>query len=138
MTNKSLHSMISGKTWKLFEQRLNNPRVSEALQGFYEIITEYLPNRIDDITVFEDKAIMLFSEGREIIRINTMRNSLRIYIHPAAKAFFDPNKKYRVERLNFWESSFHKKTGKYRGLSVWLSDKKHLPGIEKIIKIIPD
>jgi hypothetical protein len=130
--------MINKETWKFFEERLNNPRVFEALQGLYEIISRLLANRIDDIAAFEDKAIMMFSEEREIIRINTMRNSLRIYIHPAAKAFFDPDEKYKVERINLWESSLQKKTGKYRGLSVWLSNKKYLRGIEKIIKNIPD
>ncbi len=123
--------------WQQYSQRLKDPTVIEVLHKLFDIIVELLAERIDDIRDVDGKAISFFSKEREILTINITRKNLRVYIHPSSLAYFDPEMEYRVEKLSFWESSYHIKTGKYRGLSVWISNKKYLRGIEKILRNIP-
>lgn len=62
---------------------------------------------------------------------------LRIYIHLAAKAIFDPKMSFKVERFRFWDGSYQKSTGKYRAMSFWTSDIRYLAGARKISGCIP-
>lgn len=133
----SLRKLVSDDMWFQYSQRIKEPNVVEVLHKLFESIITLLAERIDDIKTIDGKAISFFSKRREFLTINIMRNNLRVYVHPPSQAYFDIDSKYDVEKLHFWESSFHKKTSKYRGLSVWISNKKYLRGIEKIIKKIP-
>ena len=129
--------LVSEDTWQQFSQRLKNAAVVDVLHKLFKSTITLLAERIDDIKASDGKATSFFSKGREFLTINVTRNDFRIYIHPSSLAYFDPNSEYKVEKLSFWESSYHKKTGRYRGLSVWISNKKYLQGIEEIIKNIP-
>jgi hypothetical protein len=80
---------------------------------------------------------MFFSAGREILRINIGRRDMRVYVHPPAGALFDFKAKFTVEKINLWKSSFRKTSGKYRGMSFWVSKMNHLTGAKKIIDLIP-
>jgi hypothetical protein len=137
MSKASLKALVSDKVWQQCAQRLKKPYVIDVLHKLFDHIIDNLWQRIDDIKTDDGRAISFFSAGREILTINITRNDLRIYIHPPAQAYFDPGLKFNVEKFRFWDASFHKKTGNYRGLSVWISDNKYLPGMKQIIKKIP-
>jgi hypothetical protein len=108
-----------------------------VLHTLFEHTIDVLADRIDEIKTEDGKTISFFSEEREFLTINVTRKDLRIYIHPKAGAYFDPKAKFNVERFRFWDGSYHKKSGKYRAVSVWISQRKYLPGVEHIIDIIP-
>jgi hypothetical protein len=137
MKPDSLRKLVGKDVWQQYSQRPGDPAVIDILRMLFESTIELLAERIDDIRDVDGKAISFFSKGREILTINITRKNLRVYVHPPSLAYFDPGLEYGVEKLSFWESSYHKKTGSYRGLSVWISDKKYLQNIEKIIRNIP-
>ena len=137
MKPDSLRRLVREDAWQRYSQRLTDPAVVDVLHALFESIVEHLAGRIDDIRDVDGKAISFFSQEREILTINITRKNLRIYVHPSSLAYFDPDLEYRVEKLSFWESSYNKESGRYRGLSVWISNKKYLRDIEKIIRNIP-
>jgi hypothetical protein len=128
---------IKDEVWRQGAARTKKPELIDIARRLYDDVIDILGKRIDDVKADDGRAISFFSEGREILTINITRNDLRIYIHPPAQAFFDPDEKFKVERFRFWEGSFQKKTGKYRGLSVWISEKRYLAAVKKIIGRIP-
>ena len=117
--------------------RLKTDEARSVLRGFVDLIAETLSERIDKVDIFEDKAIIYFSGGREILRINIGRYNLRVYVHPPAGALFDPDVEFEVEKFNLWDSAFRKTSGKYCGMSFWLSRMEHLDGAVEILKQIP-
>ena len=129
---------IKDEVWQQGAARTNKPELINIAQDLYDDVIDMLAKRIDEVKADDGRAISFFSIGREILTINITRSDLRIYFHPPAGVFFDPDEKFKVERFRFWEASFHKKTGKYRGLSVWISEKRYLPALKKIIGRIPD
>ena len=135
--NEHLNTLVSEDFWEQCEARLKNKGVMQILRELHKHIINTLTQRTDDVTTEPGRMLAYFSAKREIIRINVNLNDLRIYIHPASRALFDPDAKFRVERFNLWDSSFQKKTGKYRGMSVWISDIQYLPGVKEIIDLIP-
>ncbi|MCK4321254.1 hypothetical protein KAX08_01905 [candidate division WOR-3 bacterium] len=137
MDIKSLKELVSEKFWQECSERLKNKEVVEVLHKLFDYIVNTLSTRIDGIKTEDGKAISFFSQGREFLTINVTRKNLRIYIHPPAGAFFEPEAKFGVEEFRFCEGSFRKSTGKYKGLSVWISEKKYLPGVKEIINHIP-
>jgi hypothetical protein len=132
-TNKSLKTIIENTIWKSCSDRLQDNMSAEILRALLDHIENNLTGRIDDIKCPEGKAISFYSNSREFLTINIMRVGFRIYIHPAAGILFDPESKFEVEKFRFWEASFQKKSGMFRGMSVWIEDKKYLPGVKEII-----
>lgn len=137
MDIKSLKEMVIKEFWQECSERLKNKEVVEVLHKLFDYIVNTLSTRIDGIKTENGKAISFFSKGREFLTINITRKNLRIYIHPPAEAFFEPEAKFSVEEFRFWEGSFRKSSGKYRGMSVWISEKKYLQGVKEIINQIP-
>jgi hypothetical protein len=129
--------MVSKKVWQQCSLRLKNEEAVEVLESLFDLIVDILADRIDEIKTEDGRSISFFSEEREFLTINVTRKDLRIYIHPKAGAHFDPKAKYDLERFRFWEGSFHKASGKYRGISVWISEKRHLSVVKKILDFIP-
>jgi hypothetical protein len=129
--------MVDAETLQQCSARAKNKDVVEVLRKLFEYVIDTLGKRIDDLRADDGKALSFFSKGREILTINVTRKNLRIYIHPSARAFFDPKAKFRVEKFRFWDGSFQKTTGKYRAMSVWISEKQYLPGVKKILTHIP-
>jgi len=117
--------------------RLKDNESVEILDVLFDYILSNMTGRIDDIKCPDGKAISFYSDNREFLTINIMRVGFRIYIHPSANVFFDPNSKFNVEKFRFWETSFQKKSGMYRGMSVWIEDKKYLPGVKEILDKVP-
>ena len=109
----------------------------QVLQALFDYVTEVLADRIDEIRPDDGRAISFFSEKREFLTINVTRKDLRVYVHPKAGAYFDPKAKFGVEKFRFWDTSYHKASGKYRALSFWISEKKYLSAAKKIIDAIP-
>jgi hypothetical protein len=56
---------------------------------------------------------------------------------PAAGVLLDPKEKYEVEAMSLWKTSYQKKTGKYRGFTVWVSKEIHIPAVKTLIDRIP-
>jgi len=137
MNTKSLKELVSEEVWQQCSARLKKEETVEILHNLFDHIVDTLKERVDDIRTDDGKAISFFSKGREILTINVTRKDLRIYIHPPARAFFDPKAKFRVEKFRFWEGSYHKASSKNRAMSVWTSEKKYLPGVKEIISHIP-
>lgn len=137
MNIKSLKELVSEEVWQKCSERLKNEEPVAVLKELFDYIVDTLAKRIDNIKSEDGKAISFFSQGKEILTINVTRKNLRIYIHPPAMAFFDPKAKFRVEKFRFWEGSYRKSSGKYRGMSVWISEKEYLQGVKEIINQIP-
>ncbi len=129
--------MVSEEVWQKCSERLKNEETVAVLKELFDYIVDTLAKKIDNIKTEDGKAISFFSQGKEILTINVTRKNLRIYIHPPALAFFEPNAKFAVEKFRFWEGSYRKSSGKYRGMSVWISEKKYLQGVKEIINQIP-
>jgi len=137
MQKELLKKMVSRKVWQQCSSRLKKEETVEVLHKLFDCIVDILADRINEIRTDDGKTISFFCEGREILTINVTRKDLRIYIHPTAKAFFDPKAKFDVEKFRFWEGSYHKASGKNRAMSVWISERKYLPGVKEIIDCIP-
>jgi hypothetical protein len=136
-TIKSLKALVDDDIRKICSARLKDDMSVEILRALIDYIVSRLYDRIDDIKYPDGKTISLYSDKREFLTINLMRVGFRIYIHPAANVFFDPKSKFKVAKFRFWDASFQKSSGKYRGMSVWIEDKKYLPGVKEIIDKIP-
>jgi len=137
MKREALKDMVSKEVWQQCSLRLKKEETVEVLHKLFDYIVDILADRINEIKTDDGKSISFFSEGREILTINVTRKDLRIYIHPKAGAFFDPKARFNVEKFRFWETAYHKASGKNKALSVWISEKKYLPGVKKIIDCIP-
>ena len=137
MEQKSLREKIDEHTWNQFSTRLTTKEAVEVLRELFDYTVKNLSTRIDQIKIDDSKAISFFSDSREFLTLNITRNNLRIYIHPAAGIFFEPKMSIRVEKFNFWKSSYHKTSGKYRGISVWISKKMYLTEVKSLIDNIP-
>jgi hypothetical protein len=137
MQKELLKKMVSRKVWQQCSSRLKKEETVEVLHKLFDCIVDILADRINEIRTDDGKTISFFCEGREILTINVTRKDLRIYIHPTAKAFLDPKAKFDVEKFRFWEGSYHKASGKNRAMSVWISERKYLPGVKEIIDCIP-
>jgi len=134
---ENLHVLVTKENWQHCYKRLKKKQTIEVLQPLFNHIVDTLTSRIDDIKVDNGRAISFYSDGREFLTINITRYNLRIYIHPPARALFDPDEKFQVEKFNFWESSYQKRSGKYRALSVWISEKEYFQAVNDIIDLIP-
>ena len=134
---KSLKKQISEEIWKQCFAKLGKKETVEVLRGLFDHVVDTLEKRIDDIKTDNGKAISFFSNKREILTINITRKDLRIYIHPPAKALFEPKAKFNVEKFRFWEGSYHKKSDKYKAMSVWISEGRYLSGVKEILDYIP-
>ncbi|MBA7667766.1 hypothetical protein ES703_75864 [subsurface metagenome] len=137
MDIKSLKELVSEKFWQECSKKLKNEKTVVVLHELFDYIVDILAKRIDNIKTEDGKAISFFSKEREFLTINVTRKNLRIYLHPPAGAFFEPNTRFDVEEFRFWEGSYRKASGKYRGMSVWISEKKYLQGVKEIINQIP-
>ena len=137
MKREALKDMVSKEVWQQCSLRLKKEETVEVLYKLFGYIVDSLADRIGEIKTEDGESISFFSEGREILTINVTRKDLRIYIHPRAGAFFDPKARFDVEKFRFWETAYHKATGKNRAMSVWISEKKYLQGVKEIIDCIP-
>jgi len=137
MSAKFLKELVKKDFWQKSSERLKKDNIVEVLQELFIYILDALATRIDDIKTDGGKAISFFSKGKEFLTINVTRKDLRIYIHPQAKAFFGPKSKFKVEKFRFWEGSYHKKSDKFKAMSIWISEKKYLKEVERIINYIP-
>jgi len=137
MDAESLKSLVSEKMWQQTSSRLKSAETIEVMRELFDYAVDRFAPRLDDIKVQDERAISFFSSGREILTINVTRKDLRIYIHPPAGAFFEPEQDFDVERFSLWKGSFQKKSGRYRAMSVWISEKKYLLAVKRIIDRIP-
>jgi len=145
---KPLINVIDGKTWSKFCSKLPDLEAQKVLCYITEYVTKRLGSRIQRIRRLADHApggkvvkwldgICFVSQGRDLLTINVTRKGLRIYFYPAAGVLLDPREKYEVEAMSLWKTSYQKKTGKYRGFTVWVSKEVHIPAVKTLIDRIP-
>lgn len=137
---------IDEKTWAQFCNKLPNPEAQKVLYEVIEYVTTRLKSRIHKIERLAEHtpelkyldSICFLSQGKTFLTINVTRKGLRIYFYPTAGVFLDAKEKYAVEAMSYWQTNYHKKTGKYRGFTAWVSKEIHLSGIKKLIDMIPE
>jgi hypothetical protein len=142
---KSLIKVIDEDTWVKFCNKLPDLEAQKVLYDVIEYVTHRLKSRVQEIRRLAAHTpefkwldgICFLSQGREFLTVNVTRKGLRIYFHSAARIYLDAKEKYEVEKMNLWKTSYHKKTGKYRGFTVWISKEANLPGIKKLLDMIP-
>jgi len=117
--------------------RQRDQKGAQLLHQLFDHIVAILADKIEGIKTEDGKAISFFTEGRDSLTINVTRKDLRTCVHPKAGACFDPKAKFGVERFRFWDGSCHKASGKYGAMSIWISEKKYLPGVKEIIDFPP-
>jgi hypothetical protein len=134
---KRVEGLVGEAFWRESSERLPSAEAAAALRGLFDHVAGVLAKRIDDVKVDGGKTLSFYSGGREFLTFNVTRTGLRVYVHPPAGALFEPDETFAVEKFRFWDASFQKKSGKYRALSFWISERKYLAGAEEIIKHIP-
>jgi len=133
-----IRELLGDDFWAKALARPKKEGVTDVLVATYDYILDKLGKRIDDIQERgEGEGIAFFAEGREILLINVGIKFLRIYVHPTAGAAFDPEDDFAVERFRFWDSAYRKTTGKYVGMTFWISEAAHLEGMKQVIDRIP-
>jgi len=137
MDKKSLRRAVSAAFWEKSSTKLKSEEAAAALRELFDYVVATLARRVDDVKTEAGKAVSFFEAGREFLTINVGRENLRVYVHPPAGVLFEPEATFDVEKFRFWEASFQKKTGKFRGMSFWVSAPAHLPGARAVIDRIP-
>jgi hypothetical protein len=132
-----LRGLVSEDAWRRFSAKTQAAELDEVLHRLFDDILIALGKRIDDIKIEDGRSISFFAGGREILTINVGRRELRVYVHPPAGAAFDAEARFEVGRYRLWEGSFRKASGKYHGMSAWVSKTKHLAAMKRIIDHIP-
>jgi hypothetical protein len=148
---KSLTNVIDKNTWERFCNKLPDLEAQEVFCHIVEYVTNRLGTKIQGIRRLASHfpggracgvekwldGICFVSQDRDFLAINVTRKGLRIYFYPAAEVLLDPKEKYSFDAMSLWKTSYQKKTGKYRGFTVWVSKKRHLDGIKTLIDRIP-
>jgi hypothetical protein len=145
---KPLTNVIDENTWIKFRNKLPNLEAQEVFCHIVEYVTNRLGTRIQEIRRLASHfpgggvekwldGICFVSQDRDFLTINVTRKGLRIYFYPAAGVLLDPKEKYSFDAMSLWKTSHQKKTGKYRGFTIWVSKKSHLDGIKTLIDRIP-
>jgi len=129
--------LVGEAFWRESSERLPSAEAAGALRELFDHVVDVLGARIDDVKVEDGKALSFYSAGREFLTVNVGRKNLRVYVHPAAGAFFEPDETFAVEKFRFWDGSYHKTSGKYRAISFWISSPDHVRGAKAIIGRIP-
>ncbi len=134
MDNEALIKSLDTDFWERAALRPKQDGIIELARELHDYILDVLRERIDDVQERgKAEGIAYISGGREVLLVNIGMRFLRIYVHPAAGAAFAPDEIFAVERFNLWESSFRKTTGKYVGMTVWVSEKEHLAAMKGIV-----
>ena len=133
MNRESLRKKVRKEVWQQCSLRIEKEGTFEALRSLFDYMVDILADRISDTRTEDGKTISFFSERGEFLTINVTREDPSIYIHPKVRVCFDPQAKFAIERFRFWDGSFHKATGKDGGMSVWISEKKCLPAVKRLL-----
>jgi len=117
-----------------FGEKLSDPGAEPILDALFEYAAEALKGRVDRVERLTDRVGLAYIEkGREIFTINVVKGGARLYFHPAAGSLFSDADDYGVKRISLWTSSFQRSTGKYRGVSAWVTNESHLAGAKALI-----
>jgi hypothetical protein len=134
MGKGDLTGLLNENFWERAALRPRKEGIIELALELDAYIINALGERIDDVQERgKAEGIAYLSGGREILLMNIGMRFLRIYVNPTAGASFAPEETFAVERFNLWESSFRKTTGKYVGMTVWVSEPEHLAGMKGIV-----
>jgi hypothetical protein len=135
---KRIERLVSEAFWRESGERLPSAEAAEVLRELVAYVVEGWARRVDEVKTVGGEGVIFLSRGRPFLTVNVGRKNLRVYVHPPAGALFEPEATFDVEKFRFWEGSYQKKAGKYRAMSFWVSEPKHLPGAREIISRIPE
>jgi len=125
---------LNNDFWERAAARSKKEDIIGLARKLDEYILETLAERIDDVQERGNaEGIAYLSDEQEIILLAIGLRFLRIYINPPAGVAFAPDEIFAVERFSFWESSFRKTTGKYTGMTVWVSEEEHIAAMKGIV-----
>jgi hypothetical protein len=138
MAKKTITDYVSEEFWQKCLSRPKKEGMGPVLAEVCGHIVNTLSERIDKVEERgKGEALSFFSGGKEFLTVNVCLRNLRVYIHPSSGASFDPESDFDVEKFRFWDGSYRKTTGKYVGMTVWVSEAEHLPAFEEAIKLVP-
>jgi hypothetical protein len=128
---------VSERFWQKCLERPKKEGTSAVLTDVCDYVVDTLSERIEKVEERgKGEALSFFSGGKEFLTVNVCLHNLRVYFHPSAGASFDPDADFDVEKFRFWDGSYRKTTGKYVGMTVWVSEAEHLPAFKEIVKLI--
>jgi hypothetical protein len=117
-----------------FRRKLGAPECETVLDAILAYAAKALAGKADCVEQLADRVGLAYlCGGREVFTLNIIRSGLRLYFHPAAGLEFSDAEDYGVQKVSMWTSSVCKATGKYRGMSAWVSDESHLAGAKRLI-----
>lgn len=137
MDKRSLKRAIGEEFWRESSSRLPSAEAAEVLRELVEHVAAGWARRVDSVKTVGGEGVIFLSRDRPFLTVNVCRKNLRVYVHPEAGVLFEPEASFDVEKFRFWEGSYRKSSGKYKGLSFWISERKHLPGARDIMGRIP-
>jgi hypothetical protein len=136
--DRKITDFISEEFWEKCLARPKKEGVAAVLTKVCDYAVNTLSERIDKVEERgKGEGLSFFSGGKEFLTVNVCLRNLRVYVHPPAGAAFDPDAEFDVEKFRFWDSSYRKTTGKYVGMTVWVSEEKHLSAFGEIVNQIP-
>ncbi|NIT36141.1 MAG: hypothetical protein GTN49_06535 [candidate division Zixibacteria bacterium] len=137
MGRRRVEDLVGEAFWRESAERLPSAEAAEVLRELVAYVVDGWARRLDGVKTMGGEGVIFLSRGRPFLTVNVGRKKLRVYVHPEAGALFEPKATFAVEKFRFWEGSYRKSSGKYKGLSFWISERKHLPGARDIIGHIP-
>jgi hypothetical protein len=124
----------SAASMAAFRRKIGDPGSERLVDCVFAHSASVLKGRVDRTEPLTDRVGLAYlEEGREIFTINVIKGGLRLYFHPAAGLLFSDEEDYGVGKVSLWSSSFQKSTGKYRGMSAWVTNESHLAGAKALI-----
>jgi hypothetical protein len=138
MTNKKITDFVSEEFWQKCLDRPKKEGMAPVLTDVCDYVVNALSERIEKVEERgKGEGLSFFSGGKEFLTVNVCLHNLRVYLHPSAGGSFDRDADFDVEKFRFWDSSYRKTTGKYVGMTVWVSEGEHLRAFKEIVKLIP-
>jgi len=137
MDKRSLKRAVGAEFWRESSARLPDEEAAEVLRELVAYVVDGWARRVDEVKTVGGEGVIFLSRGRPFLTVNVGRKNVRVYVHPPARAFFEPDDTFAVEKFRFWDGSYRKTSAKYNALSFWISKRGHLPGAREIIGRIP-
>ncbi|NLI99163.1 hypothetical protein GX441_10955 [bacterium] len=127
-----MQSTVDKKTHDLWASRMENP---DLLTKATDMIKDILGERIGEIRA-DKLGIHYISDSRIIMSLYASFPYLRISFAPAAGLLLREEETFDVYRYNFWETTWRMTHECYTGMSVWISEPRHLKVFQSLLERI--
>jgi len=123
---------VDKKTLDFWANRMAKP---ELLNKAISLIDQELGSNIEEVRA-DKLGIHFISQGRIIMSIYASYPHLRISFAPAAGLMLREEENFDVERFNFWETTWRMTHECYTGMSIWLTEDRHLKTFAQVLQRI--